>query len=108
MKNSFTVVKTYTYLPEAEIAKGHLESEGVQAWVDNENIAALHQPMLSGSGGIRLRVESKYAERALKILDEKFVDQGSQQSTLSKVFIVVAGLLLLGLFVAFTMAFFTK
>jgi len=106
MKDSFTVIKTYTYLPEAEIARGHLESEGIEAWVDDKNIATIDWPQSSANGGIRLRVEAKDADRAFKILEDKILDQAPQQSTLNKVFIVVAGLLLLGLFVAFTMAFF--
>ena len=107
MKDSFTVIRTYNYLPEAEIAKGHLESEGITAWIDNENIATINWAYASMDGGIKLSVESKDAERAHKVLEEPpLPTEKTFKSTIGKVVFIIAGLLLLGLFIAFTMAFF--
>ncbi|MFH1223635.1 MAG: DUF2007 domain-containing protein [Pseudomonadota bacterium] len=104
MKESFTIIRTYNYLPEAQIAKGHLESEGISAWLDNENVATINWAYASMDGGIKLRVETKDAERAHKILEEP--QKKAFKSTVGKVAFIIAGLLLLSMFVAFTMAFF--
>ena len=53
---------------EAELAKSHLESEGIAAFLGNE-LASGMMPFLSGGlGGVSLQVAAHDVERAREIL----------------------------------------
>lgn len=61
-------VATFPDLPEAELAKERLESEGIQAFVLHENTAGVMPFLTPGSGGIHVQVGNADAERAREIL----------------------------------------
>lgn len=69
MPREIVTIATFSSPPEAEIAKGKLEAEGVEAFIPDtaaSSILALAQPAM---GGIRLQVAVSDAERARDILE---------------------------------------
>ena len=62
-------VATFPDLPEAELAKERLETEGIRAFVLHENTAGVMPFLTSGEGGIHVQVASTDAARAKEILD---------------------------------------
>lgn len=54
---------------EAHLAKGRLEAEGIEAFLDNENLVAMHQFLGAGAtGGVGLRVAASQVDAARQIL----------------------------------------
>jgi hypothetical protein len=51
-----TTIATYLFSWEAEIARGLLESEGIQATLADENIVRMDWSHALAVGGVRLRV----------------------------------------------------
>jgi hypothetical protein len=60
-------IRAYRYLHEAEIAKSVLGSEGIEAFIDNENIGSMDWAY-TAADGIGVSVKEEDAERALEIL----------------------------------------
>lgn len=60
-------IKTFTDTPEANIIKGHLESEGIKCFLKNENIVNADLALSTAVGGVELQVEEGDRERALEI-----------------------------------------
>jgi hypothetical protein len=62
-------IKTFLNLPEAIIARTHLEAAGIDAYLHGEH-AASTDPRMGLAGGIRLQVWAADQRRALAVLDE--------------------------------------
>jgi len=62
------VVATFTGMADAAVARGALEQEGIQTFLANEHLVAIAWQLSQATGGIRLSVAAKDAERARKIL----------------------------------------
>lgn len=60
----------YTNPLEAHIARGRLESEGIEAFVADENIVWANWLLSDAIGGVQLRVAMEDSVRARRILDE--------------------------------------
>lgn len=60
----------YTNPLEAHIARGRLESEGIEAFVADENIVWANWLLSDAVGGIQLRVAMEDSIRARRILNE--------------------------------------
>ena len=66
--DDLVTVASFPDVPEAQLAKERLELEGIQAFVVDALTAGV-MPYLTGStGGVRLQVTSKDAERAREVL----------------------------------------
>jgi hypothetical protein len=66
--DELVTVASFPDVPEAQLARERLELEGVQAFVIDALTAGV-MPYLAGStGGVRLQVVAKDAERAREIL----------------------------------------
>ncbi|NMM47663.1 putative signal transducing protein [Marinigracilibium pacificum] len=64
------LLTTFDNAVDAHILKSRLESEGVECYLYDENIVGMN-PLFSHSvGGIKLMINKKDAENALKILSE--------------------------------------
>ena len=63
--DELVTIATFRTLGEAHVAKGALESEGVECVLTDENIAGIYSPAI---GGIRLQVPADDKDRALEIL----------------------------------------
>ena len=63
-------LRRYLYLPEALLAKGTLESAGIQAYVIDENMIRLDWFVSNAIGGLRLQVHEKDVDAANEILNQ--------------------------------------
>jgi len=75
-----TTVATFDNMPAAHIAKGRLEAEGIPCWLQDENLVQTDWLYNIAVGGIKLQVETRYAERARVILDTDYSDDVDLQS----------------------------
>ncbi len=68
--NETVTVRKFRDLPEALLAKGSLESAGIQAYLIDENMIRLNWFRSNFFGGIKLNVHVEDAEAASAILDQ--------------------------------------
>lgn len=61
-------VQVYQNYIDANIARGMLEEEGINAWLDNENTMTIIPMLGNAGGGIRLMVPEAQKEEAQNIL----------------------------------------
>src|SRR5256885_357958 len=61
-------VATFTGLDEAGIARGVLESEGIETFVQNEHLVAIAWTLSQATGGVSLAVAKEDAEEARELL----------------------------------------
>jgi hypothetical protein len=73
------VVRRFRDLIEAELAKGKLESAGIDSFVADENIVRMDWFYSNAVGGLRLMVKPEDADAAVTILDEPIPDQLTQE-----------------------------
>lgn len=67
-------IRQFRDLPEALLAKGSLESAGMECFLDDENLVRLDWFISNFIGGIKLRVRAQDAENAKKLLDEPILE----------------------------------
>jgi len=67
MKEYLKEIKSYLNYAEANIAKGFLEANGIDAELFDENIVQT-VPIFAANGGIRLMVREEDAENAIELL----------------------------------------
>jgi DNA-directed RNA polymerase subunit RPC12/RpoP len=65
-----TTIATFSFPYEAHIARAKLESEGIPAFVADEQTINMQWLYSNALGGVRLQVPGSYAERALEVLEE--------------------------------------
>jgi hypothetical protein len=63
MPDSLATIATYWYASDADVARGALESAGIEAFVDDAHIV--------GVRGVKLRVRNEDAIRAGEVLDAR-------------------------------------
>jgi len=66
--DAFTTIATFNDMMLANIVKGCLESEGIDAWVQDEQAALGSEGHVIGAQGIRAQVRTCDAEEALACL----------------------------------------
>lgn len=57
-------IKTYRDVPEANVDKGYLESQGIECYLKNEEIVAANWLYSQAVGGIELQVAEKNVKQA--------------------------------------------
>ena len=67
-------IRQFRDLPEALLAKGSLESAGIECFLADENLVRLDWFISNFIGGIKLRVKPQDAENARKLLDEPILE----------------------------------
>jgi hypothetical protein len=67
-------VRQFRDLPEALLAKGSLESAGIECFLADENLIRLDWFISNFIGGIKLRVRPQDAETACRLLDEPILE----------------------------------
>jgi Putative prokaryotic signal transducing protein len=70
MEQDQVIVGEFRNEIDAEIAKGHLESEGIPAFIIKGDIGGAF-PSLQNTGGVQLAVDEADEDRARAILNEK-------------------------------------
>ena len=66
----FVTVERYRDLSEAIVARGMLESAGIEVFLQNENTVRMDWVISNGIGGIRLQVDAANAAGALDLLEQ--------------------------------------
>jgi hypothetical protein len=66
--NDIVCVATFSQSSEAEVVLAFLEGQGIHAALDIPNAARLQPGIAWGSGGIKLTVPARDAERARELL----------------------------------------
>ena len=61
-------VKTYNSRLEAELDKGLLDSQGIQAMISADDAGGMRPDLLWSTGGVRLLVKDEDAGNALELL----------------------------------------
>ena len=69
-----TTIRQFRDLPEALLAKGCLESAGIECSLADENLVRLDWFISNLIGGIKLKVRAADVENACKILDEPILE----------------------------------
>jgi hypothetical protein len=67
-------IRQFRDLPEALLAKGSLESAGIECFLADENLVRLDWFISNFIGGIKLNVRAADAEDAQKLLDEPILE----------------------------------
>jgi hypothetical protein len=67
-------VRQFRDLPEALLAKGSLESAGIECFLADENLVRLDWFISNFIGGIKLNVRAADAENAQRLLDEPILE----------------------------------
>ncbi len=65
-------VATFDNMPDAHIAKGRLEVEGIPCWLQDEHLGQTDWLYNIAVGWIKLQVEAEQLERARDILDTDY------------------------------------
>lgn len=73
---NLVVIRSYWNLLDAEIARGLLDSAGIQAFLFDENMIRMDWFKANALGGIKLRVDAADVEEANRILNEMASDAG--------------------------------
>lgn len=71
MTGHWTTIRTYSAPVDAELARAHLESEGIEAIVLDVHQSSLQPLHAFATGGVRLQVSSEAAQRAVQILEHE-------------------------------------
>jgi hypothetical protein len=74
IQNLVTICK-FRDLPEALLAKGSLESSGIECFLVDDNMVRLEWFFTYLIGGVKLQVQAEDAEAANQILDEPIPDE---------------------------------
>lgn len=62
-------IRTYTFRPEAELARSVLAADGIESVLMADDAHGMHPMVGAATGGVRLCVWKHDAEKALAILD---------------------------------------
>lgn len=76
----FEIVYRSLYAWETKLMQQALENEGIESFTDNDNMVTINWLYSNATGGVRLRVQAKDAERARQILLKKENTNASQYS----------------------------
>jgi hypothetical protein len=71
---ALVTIRQFRDLPEALLAKGSLESAGIECFLADENLVRLDWFISNFIGGIKLNVRAADAENAQRLLDEPILE----------------------------------
>lgn len=71
---TLVTIRQFRDLPEALLAKGSLESAGIQCFLRDDNLVRLDWFISNFVGGVKLCVKSEDAENARQLLDEPILE----------------------------------
>jgi hypothetical protein len=71
---TLVTIRQFRDLPEALLAKGSLESSGIECFLRDDNLVRMDWFISNFIGGVKLCVKPQDAENALKLLDEPILE----------------------------------
>ena len=74
-----TTIATYSFPYQAQIARAKLDSEGIPAFIADEQTINMQWLYSNAMGGVRLQVPEAYAQQAIELLNEDFSEALMQQ-----------------------------
>ncbi|MCB2199978.1 DUF2007 domain-containing protein [bacterium] len=80
MANNPVMIAEYSSVLDAELARSRLEASGIESWVMKDDAGGM-QPQLQITQGVKLFVDEKDIDEALKVLDweDVFEDDESDE-----------------------------
>jgi hypothetical protein len=75
------VIRSYWNLMEAELARGLLDSAGIEAFLFDDNMVRLDWFNANALGGVKLRVDASNVEAANRVLDESVADAAAAEES---------------------------
>ncbi len=75
---NLVTIRKFRQLPEALLAKGGLESAGIESCLADDNMVRIFVPTFTG--GVRLQVRAEDADAATRILDESNLEDPDVES----------------------------
>src|SRR2546423_7844678 len=63
----FVLLQTFTNYIDAHIVMGRLEEEGINCWLQDENIVTIDPILTNAVGGIKLMIRKDQLEKALQL-----------------------------------------
>ncbi|WP_126457041.1 putative signal transducing protein [Sulfuriflexus mobilis] len=72
MSSESVIVARFDSMPEAHIAMGRLQAEGIEAWLADEHLVQTDWLYSIAVGGIKLQVRPEQTQRALEILNTDY------------------------------------
>jgi hypothetical protein len=70
MSEELVTVATSYDIVEAEFLRNHLEAEGFEVYLADENIVGSYNLLANAVGGIKIRVPSREAQDAMRFVDD--------------------------------------
>lgn len=65
---SYTLLTTFNNYMDAHLCQMHLQEEGINCWLKDENTVTIDPILTNAIGGIKLMVHESQAERAAELL----------------------------------------
>ena len=84
MTEHFVTIATFGTPFEAEIARGHLVSEGIEAVVADGDVVTANWMYSSAIGGVKVLVQESEAGRARSVLEEPTDDEEYEAPTVAE------------------------
>jgi Putative prokaryotic signal transducing protein len=75
---NLVTIRNFRQLPEALLAKGSLESAGIESYLADDNMVRIF--VSTFTGGVRLQVRAEDADAATQILDESNLEDIDTES----------------------------
>jgi hypothetical protein len=80
MPDELTTVATFETPLQAAIARNYLESEGVTAFLADDETVSMAWHLTNAIGGVKLRVATDQAEKAIQLLDRLEQDRAAKDA----------------------------
>ena len=71
MADALVTIIAFRDLPQALLAQGKLESEGIESTLADDNVVRMDWFWSTAMGGVKLQVAPENAERAMEVLSEE-------------------------------------
>ena len=69
---NLTLVASYSFPHEAQVARANLESAGIPAFIEDEHTISMQWLYSDAIGGVKVLVDSKHYDEAIEILETDF------------------------------------
>jgi hypothetical protein len=81
--HELVTIREFRDLQEALLAKGLLESSGIERLLIDDNMVGLNWLISTAIGGVKLQVKSEDSEEAIEILDQPVLDNSEDEGQTS-------------------------
>lgn len=79
MNDKLVLIQSFNNPIDAHIIKGLIESNGIETWLFDENIAYTNPVLTTAVGRIKLMVREEDVDEVLKILQSETIDESEEE-----------------------------